>query len=77
MFLIEDQIRNSEKHYIESDDLSFAQLLVLHKHCEGFVDKAFHNSSKYGISLRVNQNLLKIKHQLERFKFLISLLVSR
>jgi site-specific recombinase len=75
LFLIEDVIRNSEHHYINSDDLSYAQLLVLHKQCQGFVEKAFHNSSKYGISLRVNQNLLKIKQQLERLKFLISLLI--
>lgn len=75
LFLIEDQIRSSEKHYISSEDISYAQLLVLHKHCEGFVEKAFHNSSKYGISLRVNQNLLKIKQQLTRLKFLVSLLI--
>jgi site-specific recombinase len=74
LFLIEDQIRNLEKHYIASGDLSFAHLLVLLRHCEGFVEKAFRNSSKYGISLRVNQNLLKIKQQLQRLKFLLSLL---
>ena len=72
--LIEDRIRSSDRHYIVSDDLSYAQVLVLHKQCEGFVEKAFHNSSKYGISLRVNQNLLKIRQQLERLKFLVSLL---
>jgi site-specific recombinase len=75
LFLIEDVIRNSENHYISPDDLSYAQLLVLHKDCQEFVEKAFHNTSKYGISLRVNQNLLKIKQQLERLKFLISLLI--
>ena len=74
LYLIEDQIRASDKHYIPSNDISYAQLLVLQKQCEGFVDKAFHNSSKYGISLRVNQNLLKIRQQLVRLKFLISLL---
>ncbi|CAM3918638.1 recombinase [Flavobacterium sinopsychrotolerans] len=74
-FLIEDRIRSSDSHYITTDDLSYAQLLVLHKQCEEFVEKAFHNSSKYGISLRVNQNLLKIRQQLERLKFLISLLI--
>jgi site-specific recombinase len=74
LFLIEDRIRNSENHFIKPDDLSYAQLLVLHKQCEDFVEKAFHNSSKYGISLRVNQNLLKIRQQLVRLKFLISLL---
>jgi site-specific recombinase len=75
LFQIEDKIKNSEKHCIKSNDLSYAQLLVLHKQCEEFVDKAFHNSSKYGISLRVNQNLLKIRQQLERLKFLIPLLL--
>lgn len=75
LFLLKNQIRESDEHYIKSDDLSYAQLLVLHKQCEIFVDKAFHNSSKYGISLRVNQNLLKIRQQLARVKFLISLLV--
>lgn len=75
LFQIADKIRNSEKHFIKSDDLSYAQLLVLHKQCEEFVEKAFHNSSKYGISLRVNQNLLKIKQQLERLKFLFPLLI--
>ncbi|GEL10193.1 Site-specific recombinase [Flavobacterium glycines] len=74
LFLIEDEIIKSENHFIASGDLSFAHLLVLLKHCEEFVEKAFRNSSKYGISLRVNQNLLKIKQQLDRLKFLISLL---
>lgn len=74
LYLIEDRIRISGKHYISSDDLSFAQLLVLQQQCEGFVEKAFHNSSKYGISLRVNQHLLKIRQQLLRLNFLISLL---
>ena len=75
LFLMEDKIRNSENHFTTSEDLSYAQLMVLHKQCEEFVDKAFHNSSKYGISLRVNQNLLKIRQQLERLKFLIPLLI--
>lgn len=72
---IEHRIRTSEVHYIKSDDLSYAQVLVLHKQCEEFVDQAFQNSSKYGISLRVNQNLLKIRQQLNRLKHLIPLLI--
>ncbi|MBG6109252.1 site-specific recombinase [Flavobacterium sp. CG_9.10] len=75
LLLMEEKIRSSEQHYIKRDDLSYAQLLVLHKQCEEFVDKAFHNSSKYGISLRVNQNLLKIRQQLIRLKYLIPLLI--
>lgn len=75
LFQIEERIRDSELHYINPDDLSYAHVLVLHKQCEDFVDKAFHNSSKYGISLRVNQNLLKIRQQLSRLKHLIPLLI--
>ncbi len=74
---IEERIRNSENHFILSEDLSYRQLLVLHNQCEEFVDKAFHNSSKYGISLRVNQNLLKIRQQLERIKVLMPLLTVK
>ena len=75
LFQIEERIRDSESRYIKPGDLSYAQVLVLHKQCEDFVDKAFHNSSKYGISLRVNQNLLKIRQQLDRLLHLIPLLI--
>lgn len=72
---IEERIRSTDVHFISAEDLSYRQLLVLHKQCEEFVDKAFSNSSKYGISLRVNQNLLKIRQQLKRLEVLIPLLV--
>ena len=72
---IEERIRTSAEHSITSDDLSYRQLVVLHKQCEEFVEKAFSNSIKYGISLRVNQNLLKIRQQLERLKVLMPLLI--
>lgn len=75
LFLIEDRIKVLDNRYLDPDDESYQQLLVLHVQCLDFVKKAFHNSSKYGISLRVNQNLLKIKQQLERIAFLMSLLV--
>ncbi len=72
---IEERIRNSDNHFISEDDLSYRQLLVMHRQCEEFVEKAFSNSSKYGISLRVNQNLLKIRQQLNRLKVLMPLLL--
>lgn len=75
LFQIKDIVKNSESHYINSDNLSYRQVLVLHKQCVAFVDNAFGNSSKYGISLRVNQNLLKIRQQLERLNVLIPLLI--
>jgi site-specific recombinase len=39
------------------------------------VDKAFKNCSKFGISLRVNQNLLRIRQQLVRLKVLFPLII--
>lgn len=73
---IDDILRDPKnKHFITSSDLYYKQLLILHKQCDDFVEKAFANSSKYGISLRVNQNLLRIRQQLHRLKVLIPLLV--
>ena len=72
---IEERIKIGPIYSISPDDLSYKQLLVLHKQCEDFVEKAFSNSSKYGISLRVNQNLLRIRQQLERLKVLLPLLI--
>ncbi|WP_295333540.1 recombinase [Flavobacterium sp.] len=69
------KIRNTEPHYIVSEDLNYKQLIILHKQCEEYVDKAFGNSSKFGISLKVNQSLLRIRQQLHRMKVLISTLV--
>lgn len=72
---IEERIKVGPIYSIAPDDLSYKQLQVLHKQCEDFVEKAFSNTSKYGISLRVNQNLLRIRQQLERLKVLLPLLI--
>ena len=72
---IQERILSSDIHYISRDDLSYKQLKLLHKQCEDFVHKAFANSTKYGISMRVNQSLLKIRQQLVRLKTLMPLLV--
>lgn len=73
---IQNTIKQKETDfYITSADINYRQLLVLYKQCNEFVENAFHNSSKYGISLRVNQNLLRIKQQLYRLGVLLPLLV--
>jgi site-specific recombinase len=72
---LEQIIRTNNYHYINSSELVYKQLLLLHKQCNGFVDKAFLNSSKYGISLTVNQSLLRIRQQLIRIKELLPLIV--
>jgi len=75
LLTIEDRIKEEKPHYLTSDDLSYKQLLIFHKQCEDYVDKAFKNSSKFGISLRVNQNLLRIRQQLVRLKVLFPLII--
>ena len=76
LFSIENTIRTKETEFhTTSSNINYRQLLLLHKQCNDFVEKAFQNTSKYGISLRVNQNLLCIKQQLYRIGVLIPLLV--
>ena len=76
LFTIENTIRNSTSgYYLPSSDINYKQLIVLYKQCVEFVEKAFQNSSKYGISLRVNQNLLRIRQQLYRVGVLVPLLI--
>lgn len=55
--------------------LDHRQLLVLHAQCREYVERAFRNSSKFGISLRVNQNLLRIRQQLDRLELVLRLMV--
>jgi site-specific recombinase len=67
-------VTTATNHTITSDHLSYKQLEVLLKQCEEYVEKAFQNSSKYGITIHVNQSLLRIRQQLSRLKILLPLL---
>ncbi|WP_320813957.1 recombinase [Flavobacterium sp.] len=71
----EQIVRNTNEHSLNSTDLIYKQLLMLHKQCDDYIDKAFLNSSKYGISLSVNQSLLRIRQQLLRLKELMPFIV--
>lgn len=73
---IEKRILNAEKHYINPDDEDFKHLFVLLQQCNDYVNKAFKNSKKYGISLRVNQTLMRIKRQLIRLELTLPLLTG-
>lgn len=75
LYEIFESIRKEGKKYINSKNENLKQVLVLHKQCDEYIDKAFRNSSKFGISLRVNQSLLKIRQQLLRLKLLLPFLV--
>ncbi len=65
---LNELIFNSEKKYVTPDNLIYKQLLILHNQCVEYIDTAFNNSHKFGISMHVNQSLLRIRQQLQRLK---------
>lgn len=69
-----EKLLEQQRNYLSPDDVGYRQILVLHHQCVDYVRDAFRNSGKYGISLRVNQNLLRIRQQLERLGVLLPLL---
>ena len=76
LLLMNERIIESSEKSINEDDLGYKQLIILHKQCVDYIETAFKNSSKFGISLHVNQSLLRIRQQLQRLKALLPLLIQ-
>lgn len=74
--IIEKRILNNEQHYINPEDEDFKHLFVLLQQCKDYVNQAFKNSRKFGISLRVNQTLMRIKRQLIRLEVTLPFLTG-
>lgn len=72
---IEKELRNGEINHLTYDGINYKQFQILLKQCFDYINQAFKNSSKYGITLRVNQNLLRIQQQLSRIELMVSFLV--
>lgn len=51
---------------LSSKDGIYKQIKIYLEQCLDFVDNAFKNSAKYGISSKINLSLLKMRQQLER-----------
>ena len=49
--------------------------MIFHRQCTTYIEKAYKNSAVYGISMTVNQSLLRVKQQLQRIQVLIDFLV--
>ena len=60
---------------IDPKDVDYKQIKIYLQQCLDFVDKAFKNASKFGISSKINQSLLKIRQQLKRIQDIIPILV--
>lgn len=71
---IQQKMQNKEISFLCSDDVSIKQIRIFYKQCIDYVNQAFKNSSKYGITLKVNQRLMLLRQQLERFEKLLSVL---
>lgn len=72
---LSEKISQSQQRFVHSDDLNYKQILILYKQCDTYITNAFSNSSKYGISLKANQSMLRIRQQLLRFNEILSFLV--
>lgn len=73
--LLNREYRKDENYQLTSKDLHYKQIKIYLEQCLTFVDTAFKNSSKYGISGKINQSLLKIKQQIKRILDIIHLLI--
>ncbi|MXS70057.1 recombinase [Flavobacteriaceae bacterium W22] len=60
---------------LHSKDSRYKQIKIYLQQCQDFVGIAFKNSSKYGISGKINQSLLKIRQQTKRISEILNLLV--
>lgn len=74
---VEQQMRSHEMHSVDPENLDYKHMHILLRQCTEFVDRAYGNSTKFGISLRVNQSLLRIRQQLYRLGTLLPLLTAR
>lgn len=75
---LEDLAAELEKNpdlQLHSKDSRYKQIKIYTEQCLEFVNIAFKNSSKYGISGKINQSLLKIRQQMQRVYDIINLLV--
>lgn len=61
----------------DEGDLKYKQILVLIEQCHRFIATAYKNVEKYGISIRVNQTLIRLRQQLDRLEMLLGVVVHQ
>ncbi len=69
------RLKEEPGFYFSSKDPQYKQLNIYLGQCQKFIDQAFKNSSKYGITGKINQSLLKIRQQLRRISDIFALWV--
>ena len=73
--ILSSEIRNNKDFYFTTKNTDVKQVFIYLTQCLEFVENAFKNSSKYGISSKTNQTLLRIKQQINRLQEIIKLLL--
>ncbi|MCL1668532.1 site-specific recombinase [Elizabethkingia ursingii] len=73
--LLLEEFKKDPAIELNSKSEIYKQMKVYLQQCQEFVNLAFKNASKYGISNKINQSLLKIRQQLERVSIILNLLV--
>ncbi|MCW3161674.1 site-specific recombinase [Chryseobacterium oryctis] len=70
-----DEFNKNIINQLSSKDSRYKQIKIYIEQCLEFVNIAFKNSSKYGISGKINQSLLKIRQQIQRIFEIVQLLI--
>jgi site-specific recombinase len=73
--VIEEIIISNQSYFLNSENIDYKQINIILIQCEDFVNQAYKNSAKYGISLNVNQSLLRIRQQIKRLKYIFPYLI--
>ena len=73
--MLADAFKINPEIQLSSKDSRYKQIKIYTEQCLDFVNIAFKNSSKYGISGKINQGLLKIRQQTQRIYEIVQLLV--
>lgn len=72
-----NQIIEKDKKLLDPDDLDYKQAQVILGQCKAYIEKAFKNSKKYGISLGVNKDLTRLRQQLTRIEEILPILTTK
>lgn len=64
--ILNQHFKENPEYRITSKDENYKQIKIYLEQCLNFVTQAFKNSSRYGISGKINQSLMKIRQQLNR-----------
>ena len=73
--ILNENYKKNPNFTLCSKDELYKQIKVYLQQCLDFVNLAFKNSAKYGISSKINQSLLKIRQQLTRMENILNVMI--